>query len=133
MKRGQYKPVGQGPSLGHSLVPVYNFGLKTPRGRGGRGVPCSRLGHSAPALMWLPTYSVGKFTWAAWIFRNPSPCLELQSPKQLGSTVPLQWWTTEIQIPSQKHWADQQLGSVNSPSRALSNDQCLGPTSRTLI
>ena len=26
--------VGQGPSLGHSLVPVYNLGLKTPWGRG---------------------------------------------------------------------------------------------------
>lgn len=98
--------VGQGPSLSHSLVPVYNL-FKLHEGEGVEfHVPDWDILVSK-CLCGSPLVFSRQLTWAAWIFRNPSPCLELQSP-QLGSTVPLQWWTTEIQIPSQKHWADQQ-------------------------
>ena len=135
--------VGQGLSLGHSMVPVCNLGLRTPWERvHDFHVPdwdiqslSAHVADPGPHDYWSLPIGVQQASLPGpHGFSETSILgLELQSP-QLGSTVPLQWWTTQIQMPSQNHWADQQfLGPVNSPSRALSNDQCLGPTSRILI
>ena len=108
--------VGQGPSLGHYLVPVCNLGLKTPWGRGHDfHVPdwdiqslSAHVADPGPYDYWsLPTgVQQASLPGPHGFSETPLLGLELQSP-QLGSTVPLQWWTTEIQTPSQKHWADQ--------------------------